>query len=1088
VSVVANIAVNVDSRNAVSKLKQVQQGAQATSQAVDKLNATTAATSDKFKIAANGIKYFTDAAGRARAENGRFLTTAERAAAGIRNQGNAAQQASGQFNLLKNAFSGLAAAFGAGFALTKVIADVKELDTNLRRLGTVGGNVAALDKGLGALSDRLDGVANKAELAAASYQALSAGFTETGANLRVVEAATKAAVGGLADITGVVDVTTKVLNSYNMSGDQATKVTDSISKAVELGQVQWSDYTSQLGRVASIAAIAGVSLDEVNAFVAAATKNGATAEVAFTGLGASLATIIKPTKESAKAAQSLGINWTLAGLRGEGFESLMNQLAKAMESNTEKATEMVGGQEAVRGAFAAASKGGKDYAMILEGLGGAADKTDADFQTMKGSLENTLKALDTSFKNLSEVLGAAFGPTVVIAVQDITKAVNGFADFMATVPQPVMNTAGELVKLVAQILLLDKALKIAIATAALFRGAMLLLTTQTTLAGAAALTGQARLLMLSGGIKGAGVAAATATPALAGLLGVLLRLAAIGAIAIVINVAVTGMAAVYQAQAEISKLRGIRAEGGPKSFGGSATAEQKKVQQGVIASIQKERATPKTAMDKAAAAFGIGKTFARQRTDQLTEREANARAILALPTRKGATPAPNAMGTPVGATVGGASTGRGGGASNAANDAKRAADEAQREAQRVADVVRDQEFITKQKGIQTKFAQLIFEAEQAADPVRARQLQTVEALVLAGNETARLLEEETNRTAQLAIARTRQGEAEAIRQEGMLAVLDLQLQQQKNFDEIIAGLDLELALKTATTEQAREQLRLEAEIAKLKGQGFTPEQIGTIAGKKTELAKPKEESQKIEERLGKVKDELKELTSLSYQVTKGAEAIGGAFQQAFMGLVSGSMTAKEALASFFKSVADHFLDMASQMIAKMIEMFILQTILGIIGGAAGGGGGGGGNYSSAFKSAPKTSFGGALAMPKLMAEGGFVTGPTSAVIGEGGESEYVIPASKMQSAMSRYSRGARGEGVIAGSGGGTEGGTATAAAGPMVVDVRYTVERINDVEYVTASQFQAGMRQAAQQGAAQGEQRTLRRLQQSPGTRKRVGM
>jgi hypothetical protein len=56
------------------------------------------------------------------------------------------------------------------------------------------------------------------------------------------------------------------------------------------------------------------------------------------------------------------------------------------------------------------------------------------------------------------------------------------------------------------------------------------------------------------------------------------------------------------------------------------------------------------------------------------------------------------------------------------------------------------------------------------------------------------------------------------------------------------------------------------------------------------------------------------------------------------------------------------------------------------------------------------------------------------------------------------------------------------------VDVRYTVERINDVEYVTASQFQAGMRQAAQQGAAQGEQRTLRRLQQSPGTRKRVGM
>jgi tape measure domain-containing protein len=319
------------------------------------------------------------------------------------------------------------------------------------------------------------------------------------------------------------------------------------------------------------------------------------------------------------------------------------------------------------------------------------------------------------------------------------------------------------------------------------------------------------------------------------------------------------------------------------------------------------------------------------------------------------------------------------------------------------------------------------------------------------------------------------------------AIKEQEAERIKSFDAIIADLNLELALKTATTEQAREQLRLEAEIAKIRGdKSLTDSQKDEIERRKKELAKPKGESQKIEERLGKVKDELKELTSLSNQVTSAATAIGTAFGNSFKGLISGSMTAKEALASFFKSVADHFLDMASQMIAKMIEMFILQTILGIIGGAAGGGGGG--NYSSAFKSAPKTSFGGALAMPKLMAEGGFVTGPTSAIIGEGGESEYVIPASKMQSAMLRYSRGARGEGVIAGSGGGTEGESGAAAAGPVVVDVRYSVERINDVEYVTASQFQAGMRQAAQQGASQGEQRTLRRLQMSSSTRRKIGV
>ena len=139
-SVVANVAINVDSRNAVSKLRQVQTQSQATGQAVEKLNATAAAASDKFKVAANGVKYFTDATGRARAENGRFLSTAERAAAGIRNQGDAAQQASGKLNGLRNALAGL----GVGLALRKSFIDASELESAQSRIKLVGKNFQQL--------------------------------------------------------------------------------------------------------------------------------------------------------------------------------------------------------------------------------------------------------------------------------------------------------------------------------------------------------------------------------------------------------------------------------------------------------------------------------------------------------------------------------------------------------------------------------------------------------------------------------------------------------------------------------------------------------------------------------------------------------------------------------------------------------------------------------------------------------------------------------------------------------------------------------------------------------------------------------
>ena len=112
-SVVANVAINVDSSGATQQLRAVQQGAVATGQAVDKLNATTKAVGDKFKIAANGVKYFTDEAGRARAENGRFLSSSERAAAGLKAQGDAAQQAAAKMRGLNGVMEGLQGAMAA---------------------------------------------------------------------------------------------------------------------------------------------------------------------------------------------------------------------------------------------------------------------------------------------------------------------------------------------------------------------------------------------------------------------------------------------------------------------------------------------------------------------------------------------------------------------------------------------------------------------------------------------------------------------------------------------------------------------------------------------------------------------------------------------------------------------------------------------------------------------------------------------------------------------------------------------------------------------------------------------------------------
>ena len=501
--------------------------------------------------------------------------------------GVASKGAENALQKLDGVVGSLAASFAAGFAINRIISDVKELDTNIRRLGTVGVNVAKINPALSALSDRLGGVANKADLAASSYQAASAGFSDTAGNIRILEAATKAATGGLADNQGVTEVLVKTLNAYGMSGTEAYKVTDSISKAVELGNQEWSDYVSQLGRVASMAALSGVSLDEMNAFIASATKNGATAEVAFTGLSAVLTQLLQPTKESQAAAAKLGIQWNLMGLQTKGLGGLMKELAVAIDKDKEAAARMVGPTEAMRGAFAAASKDGKDFRDILGQIGNASGKTDADFQTMKGSLDNTFKALDTSFKNLSEALSKAFGPTLVITIQDITKGVNGFADAMDAVPQPVMNATGELIKLIAQMILVQKAIQGVIGLHVAFVAATTAITGSVAASGTAATGSATAFALYTSNTRTLQTAAIATAGSVTGLTTALLGLAGIGIVTVGINYVITQTGAVLGSASAAEKSLAARSQ---QSLAGQLKGKTLEERQKMLKTTQKNLA------------------------------------------------------------------------------------------------------------------------------------------------------------------------------------------------------------------------------------------------------------------------------------------------------------------------------------------------------------------------------------------------------------------------------------------------------------------------------------------------------------------
>lgn len=420
----------------------------------------------------------------------------------------------------------------------------------------------------------------------------------------------------------------------------------------------------------------------------------------------------------------------------------------------------------------------------------------------------------------------------------------------------------------------------------------------------------------------------------------------------------------------------------------------------------------------------------------------------------------------------------GGGSKKGAGD-----NAAAREAERVAKLLRDTQAETQLLGIQAQLQQRIFAAEQARDPLLVARLEGERKILDIQFQTATKLAEERNVRAQEAIVANGLAQVDLARLSTAQKLQEIETERRTQLSDRLIDLERESELNNITNEYARELRQIEFDILDLRKQGVIISEAEANAYRTRAQATKQTPAQKI---YSGMQQELEQLIAIENVAAAGARNIGDSFGQAFQQVITGSTSAQEALAGMMQSIGENFVNMAAQIIAQQITMIIYGTILralGLAGGIVNANTGG-----FAGMTVPNNALGEAMTFQMMsFAEGGFVTGPTQAVVGEGGEPEYIIPASKMSAAMARYSAGARGESVIPGNSGGDMMATGS-TTGPATIDIRYSVERINNVDYVTAEEFQRGMAAAAQQGAKQGEVATLRRLQQSTSTRSRLGI
>lgn len=177
--------------------------------------------------------------------------------------------------------------------------------------------------------------------ARALYQTISAGATDAAEATRILEVANKAAVAGITDVAVSVEAIMRVINAYGLSADRAADVSDGLFTIVKKGVTTFGELAPQIGQVAGTAASAGVSMEELFAIIATATK-ALPLEQVITGVNALFLSFVNRTEDADKAAAALDVRFDATSLAAKGVAGVMGEVIEKLGVSTAELERMVG--------------------------------------------------------------------------------------------------------------------------------------------------------------------------------------------------------------------------------------------------------------------------------------------------------------------------------------------------------------------------------------------------------------------------------------------------------------------------------------------------------------------------------------------------------------------------------------------------------------------------------------------------------------------------------------------------------------------------------------------------------------------------
>lgn len=295
----------------------------------------------------------------------------------------------------------------AGLAMTVfAVKTAGDFDGAFREISTI---IKASDSDLAGFKIAIDQYAagstqSMDEIMKALGAAVGSGV-EWSKSLELIAVAEKLAVATRSDLGSTTKVLVSTLNSYGLELKDAGDLSDLFFSIIDKGDIKMSDLSDSFAKLAPVAKVGGVSLEEVGAAIATLTATGIKPAESMEYLRGAISNILSPSGQAKDLAAELGINFGAAGLKADGLSKLLANVSTATGGSAEKMKILFGD---IGGFVAVATLAGPQAAAFAQNLIEMADragKSAKAFDIMKTSFENSTKIISNSFEYLLRQIG-----------------------------------------------------------------------------------------------------------------------------------------------------------------------------------------------------------------------------------------------------------------------------------------------------------------------------------------------------------------------------------------------------------------------------------------------------------------------------------------------------------------------------------------------------------------------------------------------------------------------------------------------------------------------------------------------------------